>query len=165
MSHAQWPNKSYVKVFETDEVIKMGSYLPNYNEFFKNNSSTLYGGVNLHIYFQGTLAGTERIRTHIYGDSNYSGILYSSSWTNLSIITAPGSYWMGWLFTEITSGTLNKNITYYLGAEIGNYTRNGFTLFVSLKFDYPNPVYGLHTDALSDKAYAFRPISYKARVA
>jgi|SRR5687767_7039628 len=165
MSIAQWPDKAWVKVFADDEVVRMGTYTPNVNEQFKRNASTLYGGLYVYLFINGALAGTERIRTLIYGDTAYSSALYTSSWTDLSDISNIATRWHGWVFTEFTSGHLNKNSTYYIGCEIDQYTRNGTTFYIGLKYDYPNPVYGSASTLFSSCPIAFKPYTYKARVA
>lgn len=164
MALAQWPNTGYLKFFDTDERIRLGSYTPNVNEQFKRNANDELGGIYVYPLIKMTLAGTEKIKCHIYGDSSYSSAIYSSSWsvlsTNISNIT---SSWHGWVLCEFASGNLNKNITYYIGCEISGYTRVSYTSYIGLKYDYPNPVIPNSSTDFTTYPVAFKVFSYKAR--
>lgn len=163
MAFGPWPDKAFVKVFNDDEIIQMGSYTPNVNEQFNNNRKAQLGGFYLYLFKKGVLGGTERIRALVYGNSSYVTPIYTSSWFNLSDISNLDTNWHGWVLTQFVSGHLSKNLTYYVAAEIDNYTRNNTSFFIGMKYDYPNPVYGNASTVFTTQPIAFKPYTYKVR--
>ena len=156
MSTLQFPNVGFMKIFETDEIIKIGSYTPNVNEQMKY--------IRILLYINGTLAGTEKIRIKIYGDNGYTSALYTSDYSSLSGITNISTRWRGWVRTDFARCHLSLNNTYYLGCEINSYTRNAMTLFIGALYDYPNPIYGNSSTAFNIQPISIQPFSYKAAV-
>jgi hypothetical protein len=133
----------------TNEEVKMGSF------------KTADNGEVRHIAVLFLMRGsytTEKVRTKIYSDSSYASgsLLYTSSWVD--IINAATSNYFFWLRTDFALQNISKQLTYYLSCEINNYTRNGYTKFVSLVYDCPVGIYGTDTSRFQNNPLAFKLI-------
>jgi hypothetical protein len=84
---------------------------------------------------------TERFRILIYSDSNYDSVLYTSEWSNFSDIENLANNWSGFVTATFGREHLKSNTSYYVGLELDNYTRNAYTDFISVRFDYCNSTY------------------------
>ena len=136
MAVLQFSERQYCKTFNTDETIYMGGIKPAVS------GELFYIRVRLYIDKSADLGGSERLRLNVCSDKDVSKVMYTSSWTNFSDISNnTGTNWWGWLRITFNYEILNKNIWYYLSAEINNYTRNGDTHFCGLCRDFDNPVY------------------------
>ena len=155
MSVEQFPRDQFHKVFNTGEIIKCGSFLPN-------NDCELKYLMN-YFYIGGAIAGTEKFRTIIYSDSNYTSALYTSAWSLFSDIPGRGNNWQGWVRSDFSRQHLKAAREYFLGIEISGYTRNAFTFFISAKFDFDNAVYPKGSTQFKDYPIATRFYFYEER--
>jgi hypothetical protein len=133
MSFNQFPARLDVRVLDTDETAKVGS--------FQTATDIELKYIRVKLYIQGTLGGTERMRAKVYGDADRTALLYTSAWSDLSDITGLSGTWLGWLRLDFSAEHLNKNIEYFLSIEIDNYTRNGDTFYVALGIDNIQKIY------------------------
>lgn len=131
MSIYQFPNQLYIQPFTQGEDLRMGSFQ------LVESMELQYIRTQLHIYNQAIT--TQRVRIKIYGDQDYTDLLYTSSWADLSGANA-SNYWLGYIRVSFNRENLNKNITYYAAIEIGNYTFSSSS-FIGPTFDFPWPVY------------------------
>lgn len=152
------PDKAYCQIFDADnEVIQLGTYQPGFNGQLKY--------IYVDIFIHGTMGGSERVRTHVYGDSLYSSAIASSDWFSLADLSFVDTYCHGFMQTVFSSQyQLDSSVTYYIGLEIDNYTRNSLTYFVGAKWDYPEPIYGNKTSLMANMPFRFLPLLYKSNV-
>jgi hypothetical protein len=128
MSIYDFAKQQYFKTFNTGEINTMGAFKVSENGELKYIRSLFY--------IHGVLTGTEKIRLKICTDSNYSNVLYTSGWSTLL-----QSNYYGWIRFDFARENLNKTCTYYVYAEIADYTRNADSFYICQAYDYPWPVY------------------------
>lgn len=138
MAFADFAETQYVKTVDTGETPRLGAFST------AENGELKYMRVKL--YIKGTLSGSEQIRLKIYGDSSFSSLLYTSSWSSISNVTdengaAVTGDWIGVIRTDFNNENINQNMTYYLEAEFANYTRNSDSFYIGLLYDFPFPVF------------------------
>lgn len=133
MSYLQFPKRMDVRVIASSAVTDLGSFQPIEN-------LELYA-MRVKLFIKGTTGGTERARIKIFGESTRGSALYTSSWSTLSSITTLAANWQGWLRFDFNKENINKDIAYFLGIEIENYTRNGETYYISYALDNIANVY------------------------
>ncbi len=161
MSVSQIAQQLVVKTFNTGEIIQMGSAQ------LANNLELLY--VRAYFFMKGVSSrgGSERIRIIIYGDSGYTSALYTSAWADVTLANisnlADSVAWIGWIRTTFTRQNLNKNIIYYIGCEIGNYTRNADTFYCGLFYDFPYQIYGSTNTVFYTHNLGFQFFGYQDR--
>lgn len=145
MAFTDFSEDQYVRTFNSTGDIRLGAFSSASNLELKH--------IRLSAYLNGVsnLGGSERIRIKIYGESSYASPLYTSDWSSISSITNLGSTnWIGWIRIDFNNEPINKNLTYYAAAEIGNYTRNGDTFYVGLNYDFPFSIYDNSQDFFYD---------------
>ena len=159
MAYGQFNENLYLFAFDTDTTNHLGSFKTARNE------ELAHIRVNLCVYNQAGLGGSERIRTIVYGDPKYSNALYTSDWADIADIDGltDDHSWIGWVRTDFNRKNINKGITYYLSCQFDNYTRNGDTFYMGLFYDYPYPVYDAGEDLFFDNCLAFQIFGYAAR--
>lgn len=132
MSIKNFSNVQFVKSVDTGEEVRCGR--------FQLQSSGELGAVRNLVYVQGTLAGTERMRTKFYSDANHTKLLYTSDWSPYLTSALTGD-WIGFLKTEYNKENINASLSYYIGVEFDGYTRNGETFYIGVCRDFPYPIY------------------------
>jgi hypothetical protein len=150
MSIKDFAKNLYMKTFDTNETNLMGSF-----KALKNGELKY---VRALLYVHGALAGTEKVRIKIYSDSLYENLLYVSDWSPLQ-----DTEWLGWLRFDFHRENINKNIEYWIAAEITGYTRNADLMYVAQSFDFPWPVYENGEDYFYNHPLAFQLFMYAAR--
>lgn len=138
MSFTPFSAKQFIKEIDTGETPKLGR--------FKDTRNQELTYIRVDLYIQGTanLGGSEQIRLKIFADADHNVLLYTSSWANLSdidTIVGTKANWRGQIRIDFNKENINKNLNYYVGAEMANYTRNGETFWVGLAHDFPFPRY------------------------
>lgn len=138
MAFKDFANNQFIRSFDTDEIVRMGS--------FSTVSSLELSSVRVLAFVKGTLAGNERIRLKIFTDPAFSKLLHTSQWSNLSGITGEGDVsltgdFLGMVRVDFNRQNINKTIVYYVACEISDYTPIGDTFFVGLSHDFPSPRY------------------------
>lgn len=157
MAFAQFPRDRFVKIFDTDELVRMGSFSDVEGELAHIRSEA---------YIKGTLAGTERIRVKIFGDNRYTALFATSEWFYLNTVQDEdgviqvGDY-LGDVRFDFSRQNLNPNITYFVGAEIDGYTENFDSFFISLSRDYINSVYATSGNAYTNHPLKMQIFTYK----
>lgn len=150
MGFTQFPATQYFSIFETNDVVKLGSFRLNESGFLKS--------AYIRIYINGVtqLGGSERIRLKVYSDASHTKLMATGEWRNISSITNLGTTnWLGKILLSFdTAFNMNKNTAYYLEVDSDNYTRNGDTFYMGLSYDFPIAVYDNAEDRFQD-----RPIS------
>jgi hypothetical protein len=99
--------------------------------------------IQLTLLKKGAHAGTEQFRVKLYPDSTYTTPIYTSSWFALTDIDGiTSSSWMGWVRVDFANRVhLSTQQTYFVGIESTGYTRNGDTLYLAFKTDWPDAVH------------------------
>lgn len=143
MSFQQFAEDQFIKTFETDEVVRMGS--------FQTSTSGELAHIRVVCYVRGILTGTEKIRIKIYSDSLFSSLLYTSDWAVL-----PYSDWIGWIRCDFDNQSINKNITYYITCEVSGYVNDYPNLELGLAHDFPYPIYATSETFFYDTNLAFQ---------
>jgi hypothetical protein len=152
MAFNEFADTLYCKTFDTDEIVRMGS--------FQVAESLELQYIRLLIYINGTIAGTERIRLRVYSDSGFSNVLYTSDYSSMSSITGLSTRFLGWVRFSFDREHINKNITYYLTAEIDNYTF-AEPFYIGAMYDFPHPIYDNSENLFYDHPIAFQLFGYK----
>lgn len=158
MAFLDFSEEQYVKTFETGELIRMGSF------------STVEDGELAHMralmYIRGTLAGSEQFRMSVYSCHQYKGLIAQSSWVDLSGITdengstITGNF-LGMIRVDFNRENINKNNTYYVLAELQNYTENFPTFEIGLSYDFPSPRYATGETIFYNTNLAFEIFTYR----
>ncbi len=161
MSYQKFPATQYFKVFDTAEEVKMGSFT------LASHLELKYIRVLFGMFGVASRAGSERIRTKIYSDTEHSKILYTSDWSSVTLANvstlADSHSWTGWIRSEFSRYNLNKNITYYLSCQIDNYTRNADTYYCGLSHDFPHPIYDNSQNSFRYHPLAMQLFGYQER--
>jgi hypothetical protein len=158
MAFKDFSSDQYIRTFDTDEKIRMGS--------FKTPSSGELGNIRVLLYVIGTLAGNEQIRTVIYPSEDQELAYATSDWMNLSDLvdendlTVSGN-WIGMIRTDFSRENINANNTYYIQCEIRNYTPNFPTLEIGLSHDFPSPRYATSETLFQNTNLAFEIFTYR----
>jgi hypothetical protein len=147
MSFLQFSETQYIKTFDTGEIIRMGSF----TDTIKDGE---FGHIRVLLYVNGTLAGTEKIRINVYSDYGFQNKIFSSDWSDV-----PYNDWIGYIRCDFDRQNINKNNTYYLGAELDGYSRSG-TNYIGLSYDFPYPIYDNSEDIFYDHSIAFQLFMY-----
>lgn len=157
MAFKDFASTQYCKTIDTGELVRLGSFQETTNGFLAHIRAMLViRGVT-------NLAGTEKIRLKIFSDVGFSSLLYTSEWSNLSDITGLGSAdWIGWIRCDFNKHPINKNLVYYVAAELTGYTRNADIFWCGLNYDFPFPVYDNSENLFYDHPLAMQIFSYKA---
>lgn len=139
MAFKQFSAVQYIKVFDTGEEVKAGSFLQT-----QNNAEIQYMRVG--IYVNGNLSGNEQIRVNMYSNPGANRLLFRSSWSDISNCEDENGNkitgdWIGLIRCDFARQNINKNINYYPSVELNNYTRNADTFYIGLTRDYPFPRY------------------------
>lgn len=89
------------------------------------------------LFIRGTLGGSERLRLNLYGTSEIGSTpIKTSDWLNLSDIGGYTNNWIGHVFFDFDGTPINPDLTYYVGVESDNYTRNVDTFYLALRLDW-----------------------------
>lgn len=161
MAFKDFSDIKYIKTVDTSETINMGS--------FSTDANLELGHIRALIYIQGTLGGSEQIRLSIYPTEDSTNATYTSSWSNVGDVLdengeAVTGNWLGLIRCDFDRENINNNLTYYLKAELQNYTRNSQTFYIGFAYDYPNIIYDNSEDELQDHPLAFEIYGYAERV-
>lgn len=127
MAVKEFPSELYVKSLDTSEESEMGK--------FNITNTTEIRALNVSVYINGTLSGTEQMRVNIYNTNDT--LLMSSAWMDLSNITNISEYWLGRFQFDFTRKYLEANSDYVFKMEVQNYTRNADTFYLGYVLDWP----------------------------
>lgn len=160
MGFLDFAETQYIKTIDTGEQPRMGTFKVTQNSELKY--------MRVKPYIQGTLVGTEKIRLKIYSDTTFTSLLYTSSWSNLyEVVDENGDVatgdWLGIIRIDFNRENLNKNITYYVVAELTGYTRNADTFYIGLSYDFPFPIYDNGQSLYYNHPIAFEIFTYIER--
>lgn len=142
MSIKNFSEDKYIKTFDADEEIRMGSFS------LDSGSSGPIGNIRVFLYIQDftALGGNESISMKIYTSAEYSNSYITSDTALLSSISFDTSdplkeNFLGYIRFDFNNEYLNQNFTYYPTVTISNYTPSGDTFYIGMAYDYPDPVY------------------------
>lgn len=152
MSFYDFAKQLYCKTLDDGEIARMGSFSLLVSNELKY--------MRVLLFINGDIAGTERLRLKIFSDPLHTSLMYTSEWSSLSDISNIGTYWLGWLRITFNRESLNKNLTYYLSAEVDGYTRVGGSFYIGLMFDFPWPIYDNNEDIFYDHPLAMQLFGY-----
>lgn len=160
MAFKDFANVQYIKTIDTGEAPRMGTFQ------VAVNGELQY--MRVKPYIKGTLSGTEKIRLKIYSDSAFSSLLYTSSWSNIyDVLDEDGSAvtgdWIGWIRVDFNRENINKNMAYYVVAELTGYTRNADDFYIGLAHDFPFPIYDNGESLFYNHPLAFEIFTYTER--
>ena len=140
MSVLNFSEFKYVKTFDDDEEIRMGS--------FSTQETGLLGSLRVNIYINDftALAGTEQMVCKLFTNNVTDRLIYTSNTISLSDIVFDTSdplktNYLGFIRFDFTNAHIDDDMTYYPTITISNYTRSGGAFYVGLAYDYPDPVY------------------------
>jgi hypothetical protein len=154
MSIGDIPVVQWHRVLDDNETLRVGSFYTSEHEELKY--------IRHYLYINGAIAGTEKIKTHIYADENYLSKIYSSDWSDLSDIEALGDYWQGFVRVDFAREHLFTAREYWVGLEISGYTRDAFTFFISIKNDYDNAIYPISgKDQIAEYPWSMEIFTYR----
>lgn len=129
MAFQPFPEEQYVRTIDSNSEIDGG--------YFTVDTAIELQHIMMRVFIRGVLAGTEEIRLNIYANNTLANPIWSSSWFDLS--EKIGSYttnWIGNIVLDFGGAPLNPNVTYYIGVETQNYTRNGDSFYISAVLDW-----------------------------
>lgn len=139
MSILQFSDEKYAKTFDDDEEIRLGS--------FSTNNSGWLGNIRTNIYINEVfnLVGNETLQMKVYSDPNLNTVWATSKEFKLSEIAIDSSDlsktgFLGYVRFDFNQEHINSQYTYYPTVQISNYSRVG-DFFVSMLYDFPDPVY------------------------
>jgi len=142
MSIYNFSKDKYIKTFDTDEEVRLGSFS------LASGSQGPLGNIRVFLYIQDfrSLAGSESLVFKIYTSTKYENALITSDTVLVNDITFDTSDvaktgWLGYLRFDFNDEQLNANLTYYPTITIANYTPSADSFYVGLAYDYPDPVY------------------------
>jgi len=158
MAFKDFASDQYIRTFDTDEKIRLGS--------FQTQKDGELGNIRVLVYIQGTLVGTEQIRIVVYPSEAQEAAYATSDWMDLSDIvdengTTTTGNWIGMVRCDFARENINKNNTYYLQCEIRNYTVNYPTLEIGLSHDFPSPRYATGETLFQNTNLAFEIFTYR----
>jgi hypothetical protein len=138
------------KVLETNETFCLGSFTPN------SNDKLAY--ISPKFFIHGTLAGTEKFVVKVWGNANCSGTpIFTSSTMTISGITTAN--WLGFIYSTFQNNNLFSGNEYWVTVTMSGYTRNAYTMYISLIYDYPYPIV-----ASSNTQFMLNPIAFRIYV-
>lgn len=146
MSFNQFYSTVYEKQFDSTEKVKGGSF-----QIQSRDAEIAHMKVGL--YFKGLLTGTEQMRINVYGDSLYSALLFSSSYSVLN--TASPGNWIGLVRFDFSKQSIDHNLIYYWEMETTGYTYSAIK-YIAAFHDYPNPTYQLTVASTNFIAYPMK---------
>ena len=157
MAFKQFPRDRFVKIFATDEIVRVGSF---------SNVSGELAHIRSEIYIKGTLGGNEKMRLKVYSDARYTALFATSEWFDLIKIededgNVVGGDYIGDVRFDFNRQNINPNITYYVAAEIVDYTENYDSFFVAISRDYINSVYSVAGNKYSNHPFKMQIFTYK----
>ena len=156
MAYQDFADEQYFKTIDTSETPVMGTFQT------ADNIELQYIQVIIWIQDVTALGGSEQIRLNIYSEDTYTALLYQSNWRSISDITNLGSQnWTGLLRIDFNRENINKNLTYYVRAELQNYTRNADDFWIGLSHDFPFPIYDNGESKFFDHPLAMEIHGYK----
>jgi hypothetical protein len=162
MSLYEFSQDKYVKTFDTDEEIRMGS--------FKVQDSGFLGTIRANIFIQNVfdIVGTEVFQMNIYSDENYQTKLTESVEVPITVIDISPEIplktcYLGYLKFDFNQINLNKNYTHYCTVKISGYARTG-AYYIGLIYDYPDPVYDNSEPAFFDHPIAMQVFTYRGKL-
>lgn len=132
-SASPFPTDQYWKVLETDEIFGMGSYINS-----DHRMQLKY--IRPTFYFEGSFGTTANMTMKLWDDSSYTMLAGQSSAVLLSDISDLSSHWRGLLRFDFDDIFLLENQTYYITIQPSNYTRNSYTNYIAVAFDWPLPI-------------------------
>jgi len=138
MSQLQFTRRQYEIPFNTDDVIKAGS--------FESIVDFEIDRVFPMVYFNNINPTTERIRAIIYSDSTYGTAIYQSNWYTFADLTSIGPYGRWYIPIAFNNWNIKKGIQYFISFEIGNYTRS-LSSYIAIESDV---IDAIHDNDLSD---------------
>lgn len=99
----------------------------------------------------GAAGGSETLTAKVFGNSDLTAPIASSSAVALSGLSNMATNWAGWAaFTFSTTPALAAGVTYYLGLASASYTKNGTTFFIAVQMDqhapFNKPAWGVPAD-------------------
>jgi hypothetical protein len=149
MSFQKFSRKQYVVPVDTGVEGDLGSYTLQ--------AATELKHVLLTIYKHGTLSsGNDRGRVKIYGSEARDVALYTSDWSDFADISGLGTYWLGAVRFDFSQQNLAPR-EYWLGLELGNYTRSADIRFIGFVLDWPYPI---NTQLATMNSAAVRFVGY-----
>ena len=131
MSQIQFSKKQYVNIFDTNEIIRAGS--------FQALADFEIETVAQMVYFSAITPTTQKIRCILYSDSTYATAVYMSSWYTFADLGALGPYGRWFIPISFNKENISNLLTYYIAFEIGNYTKS--TGYIALEYDFIDPIY------------------------
>ena len=153
MSFQQFADVQYIKTFDNNEKIRMGS--------FSVVESLELKYIRSLFYINGTLSGTEQVQMTLYSDPDYSNVLYQSNTVDIVDIGTYTNNFIGWIRFDFEQKNINKDITYYPAMTISNYTRNGDTFYIGMSYDFPFPMYDNSEDLFFNHPIGMQIFGYK----
>lgn len=158
MAFKDFPANQYVKTFETNELVRMGSFQTNENGELKY--------IRALMYIRGNLAGNEQFRIRLFPTNLYETSIATSSWMSLSNIVDENNIallgnFVGMIRCDFNRENINKNNTYYVQAELQNYTANYPTFEIGLAYDFPGPRYAIGETKFYKANLAFEIFTYR----
>lgn len=142
MSIYNFSEDKYIKTFDADEEVRLGSFS------LASGKSGPLGSIQVFMYIQDftALSGNETLTMKIYTSTNYSNVYITSDTALLSEITFNTSdptkeNFLGYLRFDFNEEWLNENFTYYPTVTVSNYTPNGDNFYIGLAYDFPDPIY------------------------
>ncbi len=157
MSILNFSEDKYIKTFDADEEIRLGSFS------LASGTNGPLGNIRVFMYIQDftALGGNETLVLKIYTSTNYENVLITSDTASISDITFDTSdpskeNWLGYLRLDFNDENLNSNFTYYPTVTIANYTPNADAFYIGLAYDYPDPVYDNGGSSFFDQSIAMQ---------
>ena len=133
MAFLQFPTDQYYIVVTDDEPTQAG-------EFVLTEDIEL-GQIQCRLQKIGAHAGTETLQVHIYGNSDLSTPLCSSTAVSMADIDSlTSSNWVGYVTFDFNREYLDSDNTYYMGVQVNNYTYSVGVYEWGYALDWPDDI-------------------------